>query len=135
MDAPPHLLILGTAQDGGVPQAGCAGPCCETAWRNPERRRRVSCAALVAPGDGLAWMIDATPDFREQLHALTGARLGGIFLTHGHIGHYLGLAQLGKEAMAARNLPVFAMPGMETLLRTSEPWRQLVRLDTSSRGP
>ena len=57
------------------------------------------------------WMIDATPDFPEQLQRL-GGRIDGILLTHAHIGHYLGLAQLGREVMGTHRLPVYATRSM-----------------------
>ncbi|MBE9540665.1 MAG: hypothetical protein IMF06_16400 [Proteobacteria bacterium] len=50
----------------------------------------------------------------------------GIFLTHAHIGHYLGLAFLGHEAMGASKVPVFSMPRMTRFLQTNGPWSQLV---------
>ncbi|MCO6501096.1 MAG: MBL fold metallo-hydrolase, partial [Vicingus serpentipes] len=50
----------------------------------------------------------------------------GIFLTHAHIGHYAGLMYLGKEAMNADSVPVYAMPKMKTFLETNGPWSQLV---------
>ena len=50
----------------------------------------------------------------------------GIFLTHAHIGHYTGLMFLGKEAMDAQNIPVYAMPKMKEFLINNGPWNQLV---------
>lgn len=52
--------------------------------------------------------------------------LAGIFLTHAHIGHYTGLMFLGREAMGAANVPVYAMPGMNRFLTSNGPWSQLV---------
>ena len=51
-----------------------------------------------------------------------------MFLTHGHMGHYLGLAHLGREAMGAKSIPVYAMPRMAEFLETNGPWDQLVAL-------
>lgn len=50
----------------------------------------------------------------------------GIFLTHAHIGHYTGLMYLGKEAMNADKIPVYAMPRMKMFLENNGPWSQLV---------
>jgi pyrroloquinoline quinone biosynthesis protein B len=58
-----------------------------------------------------------------------GLELAGIFLTHAHIGHYTGLMHLGREAMGAKNVPVYAMPAMYEYLSTNGPWSQLVALD------
>ena len=74
-------------------------------------------------------------DFPEQLFALDTIAphegrpgLDGIFLTHGHIGHYTGSMHLGREAIGARAVPVYAMPRMRRFLSTNGPWDQLVRL-------
>jgi pyrroloquinoline quinone biosynthesis protein B len=78
-------------------------------------------------------MIDATPDFRQQLHylqkAAPGYTLAGILLTHAHIGHYTGLIHLGKEAWNTHELPVYASPAMCDFLRRHAPWSQLVTLN------
>jgi pyrroloquinoline quinone biosynthesis protein B len=130
-DSDPYVVVLGIAQDGGVPQAGDRGA---RGWTDPSARRRVACLAVVEPASGRRWLLDATPDFREQLAALdriapVEARPGldGIFLTHAHIGHYTGLMFLGHESMGAREVPVYAMPRMEEFLRSNGPWDQLVR--------
>jgi pyrroloquinoline quinone biosynthesis protein B len=81
-------------------------------------------------------MFDCTPDFPAQLNALDQAApvaespgLEGVLLTHGHIGHYAGLMHLGREAIGASQVPVWAMPRMRTLLEQSAPWELLSRLD------
>ena len=86
-------------------------------------------------------MIDATPDFPEQLHRLHRFAGGGpeepqgIFLTHAHIGHYTGLMHLGREAIGARGIPVHAMPRMRQFLENNGPWDQLIRLGNISLQP
>jgi pyrroloquinoline quinone biosynthesis protein B len=122
-----HVIVLGIAQDGGYPQAGCERPDCVAAWNNPKLRRHVASLAIVDPSTNEQWMIDATPDFPEELHSI-GGRINGILLTHAHIGHYLGLAQLGREVIGAHDMPVYAMPRMRAFLEHNGPWDQLVRL-------
>ncbi len=132
----PYVVVLGIAQDGGYPHAGCNRSCCQDAFTNPARGRHVSSLAIVDPGSGERWIIDCTPDFRFQLKdlgRLQPAREGrppldGILLTHAHIGHYSGLVHLGREVMGTRNVPVFAMPRMAEFLRSQGPWSQLVSL-------
>ena len=137
----PFVVVLGIAQDGGFPQAGCKKNCCAKAWVDRSKRRHVSCLAIIDPVSSQRWIIDATPDFKEQLRMLDelapfpgvpevpGAGLAGIFLTHGHIGHYTGLMHLGHEAMGAKNVPVYVMPRMGEFLSTNGPWDQLVRYE------
>jgi pyrroloquinoline quinone biosynthesis protein B len=131
----PFVVVLGIAQDGGYPQAGCRKECCRKPWADPSRRAHVASLAIVDPAGGRRWLVDATPDFREQLHRLDGIApaasspgLDGILLTHAHIGHYTGLMQLGREVIGAHGVSVFAMPRMRKFLETSGPWDQLIRL-------
>ena len=127
----PYAVVLGIAQDGGYPHAGCERRCCANLWKNDSLKKMVSCISVIDPKSGLAWMIDATPDFAKQYHIITkehNARLAGIFLTHAHIGHYTGLMHLGREVMGSKNIVVYAMPKMKLFLENNEPWKQLVSL-------
>lgn len=121
----PFALVLGVAQDGGHPQAGCRGSCCRS---EPQQRHRPTCVALVA--GGRAWLLDATPALPAQLEDLLARdiELAGILLTHAHIGHYAGLVHLGREVMDTDALPVWAMPEMRRFLEANGPWEQLVRI-------
>ncbi len=127
----PHLVILGIAQDAGYPQINCKKTCCEKLWGNPEMKKSVSCIGIKDPKTKKAWLIDATPDIKDQLHQLLSDEytLEGIFLTHAHIGHYTGLMELGREAMGADAVPVYVMPKMKTFIETNGPWDQLVKLN------
>ena len=127
----PYVVVLGIAQDGGSPHAGCEKRCCKELWTNGDKEK-VSCVGIVDPRSGKSWMIDATPDFPEQYRILTkehDSELAGIFLTHAHMGHYTGLLHLGREVMGAKDVPVFAMPEMKKFLETNGPWNQLVQLN------
>ena len=119
-------ILLGTAQDAGVPQTGCTCPNCQRAWANPEHRRRVVCLGLVDETTNQSWLIDATPDVKEQLHALNqfapNCTLAGILITHVHMGHYTGLIQFGPEAKNSNNLPVYTTESVENYLRQNAPW-------------
>ena len=123
----PFVVVLGIAQDGGLPQAGCRKSCCTSG-----RHEDVSSLALVDPASHRWWLFDATPDFPAQLERMTreapACSLAGVFLTHAHIGHYTGLMHLGREVMGAKAVPVWAMPRMHEFLATNGPWSQLVRL-------
>ena len=127
----PFTVVLGIAQDGGYPQAGCNRPDCTAAFRDPQLRRRVASLGIVDPQSGQRWIIDATPDFPAQLRTLDEIAPGAlppVLLTHAHIGHYLGLAHLGREVLGAKGVAVYAMPRMRAFLEKNGPWDQLVRL-------
>jgi len=131
----PALVVLGSGQDGGVPHAGCTCARCERGRSDASRRRRGPSLAIVGPG-ARPWLIDASPDVADQIARLgttvaggvDRAPIAGVFLTHAHIGHYLGLAQFGREVLHTRDLPVRATPAMTAFLRDNAPWSQLVRL-------
>lgn len=129
----PFIYVLGVAQDGGYPQAGCLNKCCIGPKKKPELRRWVSSIAIVNNAKNRCWIFDATPDFREQLQMINDVtasenpvNIAGIFLTHAHVGHYTGLAHLGLEVMGANKIPVYAMPRMMNFLTDNGPWSQLV---------
>lgn len=133
-EKPPFLVVLGIAQDGGYPHAGCKKECCMKYYEGKEKRHYVSCLALVDPVSNQRWIFDCTPDFTFELHELdsiypvNGIGISGIILTHAHIGHYAGLMYLGREAMNTQNIPVYAMPRMRDFLRNNGPWSQLVNI-------
>lgn len=131
----PFVMVLGTAQDAGFPQAGCKKPCCAEAWGDPKARRFATSLAVVDPKTKQRWLFDCSPDFREQLRLLDtrsqardGETLSGIFLTHAHIGHYAGMIHLGREVMGSSAIPVHGMPRMRAFLTNNGPWSQLVSL-------
>lgn len=133
LPANPYALVLGTAQDGGLPQIGCYTPRCDRARRDP---RFVASLALIEPTVQRYYLVDATPDLTRQADLIedggfrrrAAARrpFDGIFLTHGHIGHYLGLALLGREGLGMRRTPVYCTPRMAEFLSTNGPWSLMV---------
>ncbi|HSH02536.1 MAG TPA: MBL fold metallo-hydrolase, partial [Anaerolineae bacterium] len=112
-------VILGTAQDGGIPHIACHCPHCQHGWTTPHY---AACLALIdtRPTQPNVWLIDATPDIKQQLHLLTHwltphptmphryQQPTAIFLTHAHFGHIGGLPHLGPETMHAQNLNLYA---------------------------
>lgn len=89
------LVILGIAQDGGIPHLGCQESLCVDIRAGRRPAEKVASMGIVNPQHDLAYLFDATPDFRAQLETLTGGRPpDGVFLTHAHLGHYTGLMYL-----------------------------------------
>jgi pyrroloquinoline quinone biosynthesis protein B len=135
----PRIRVLGTVQDGGLPHAACTCERCEAARVDPTRRRHVASLAILLPDSGKVFLIDATPDLREQLMQVRDlgehpdgrvdrAPVDGVLLTHAHIGHYTGLAFFGFEAVHTSDLPVHCTARMAEFLSSNGPWDQLVRL-------
>jgi pyrroloquinoline quinone biosynthesis protein B len=136
----PFVLVLGTAQDGGIPQLGAHAAPDAAARRDPSLARTAASLLVVDPASGRRWLIDATPDVARQLDAAEAAApraalapgrapiVDGVFLTHAHVGHYLGLAYFGREVYGADRLPVHGSARMADFLARNAPWELLVRL-------
>lgn len=120
------VVVMGIAQDGGIPQIGCTQKICKT------QKHFVSSLALVQQNSLV--LIDATPDLREQYTELTRRfpqpprpnLVDGIFLTHAHMGHYTGLLYLGKESISTKKVPVWCSAEMADYLTRNAPWSLLV---------
>lgn len=112
-----YLKVLGTVQDGGYPHPGCFKDCCNAAWKSSKKNRLVSSIAIIDDTLKKYWLLDISPDIKEQIYMIgEDYTLEGIFLTHAHFGHYLGLFQLGLEVMNLKNISVYAMPLMNNFL-------------------
>lgn len=122
------LYVLGTSQDAGYPQVGCKNICCQTAWDNPELKKFPSSIAIINKEDRKYWLIDITPEIKTQIQMIDkfDCSLEGIFITHAHIGHYMGLINLGLEVMNLKNIPVYVMPKMKEFIINNTLLNQLV---------
>ena len=138
--------VLGTAQDGGVPQLGCYCVNCQRALSNKKHKLTVASIGIINPNSGQSYLIDATPNIIEQVALLHNTKLrvvpsidktikfqtrafaglNGIFLTHAHMGHYLGLAHLGKESCNVSSIPVYATSKMIKFLSENQPFCDLI---------
>jgi pyrroloquinoline quinone biosynthesis protein B len=120
------VIVLGIAQDGGIPQIGCTQKICLT------QHHFVSSLALES--GGATYLFDATPDLRAQYAALIQRHpefarkniFDGVFLTHAHMGHYTGLMFLGKESISTKMVPVYCSAEMARYLSSNGPWSLLV---------
>ena len=124
------LVILGIAQDGGSPQIGCDKSCCKILWEK-KIFESVTSVGLIDNVENRFFLIDASPDITKQYQMLKSlslnGSLGGIVLTHAHIGHYSGLLFFGKESLGARKINVYSMPKMSFFLKNNGPWSQLIQ--------
>lgn len=135
----PYAMVLGCAQDGSVPHLNCACSTCEAAREDYSRGHLAPCLALVT-GSGRVFLIDATPDLSRQADLMRRHHLdverphlgfSGILLTHAHVGHYLGLAQLGREIAHANHLPLYGSELMGAFLKENKPFSYLFEREES----
>ena len=126
------LVVLGTLQDGGSPHMGCARTCCAT------ERPNDYVVSLGVTDESKHLIFDASPDIVSQtnyLQLISPEKELNIFLTHAHVGHYVGLIHLGRESANTKNTPVYAMPRMAQFLQNNGPWSQLIDLENISIKP
>lgn len=98
------VVVLGSAQDGGLPQLGANHIQDQIARNEPNARRTGASLAVVSP-NGNCLLLDVSPDIRYQHFEILQkvpeyqeARendpsmpiFQGIVITHAHMGHYLG---------------------------------------------
>lgn len=126
------LVVLGTLQDGGSPHMGCMKSCCASEKPNDY------VVSLGVIDESKHLIFDASPDIVSQtnyLQLISPAKELEIFLTHAHMGHYVGLIHLGRESANTKNTPVYAMPRMAQFLQNNGPWSQLIDLENISIKP
>jgi pyrroloquinoline quinone biosynthesis protein B len=117
-----HIVLLGTAAGGGFPQWNCWCPTCRVARTEPRRALPRTQSSAAVSADGARWfLLDASPDVREQLGRLpaptpAGVRhvpVEGIVLTDAELDHTLGLALLRE----ARHLQVWATDAVREVIQ------------------
>ena len=81
------LTFLGTGTSQGVPMIGCD---CDVCRSSDPRDKRLRSSVLVEH-EGLTILVDAGPDFRQQMLRAGVSHLDAILLTHNHKDHTGGL--------------------------------------------
>lgn len=139
-------VVLGCAQDGGVPQLGCRCPRCQEA--RIKGRVHAASLAVITHDDHRTYrlVIDTGPDFRVQYEkvldelAIRNDALGralrvprdgrkpvdSVLLTHLHMGHLVGLLELGMEVVDGREIELFCTQSVARFIQENAPWSQLV---------
>ena len=99
-----RVVILGAAAGGGVPQWNCGCRICQAA-RTKHTELQSTQASLAISADGNHWfLINASPDLRQQLIAtpqlhpapgkLRHSPIAGVILTNGEIDAIAGLLSM-----------------------------------------
>jgi pyrroloquinoline quinone biosynthesis protein B len=121
-----RVRILGSAAGGGSPQWNCHCETCEAAREGVRAQPRTQSSLAIRGGEGSWFLVNASPDARQQLETLTprlvdGVRtppIAGVLLTDAEIDHTAGLLLLRESAAPVR---VFGDEGVERALRDGYP--------------
>lgn len=81
------ITFLGTGTSQGVPVIACNCECCLSKEKKDKRLR----SSILIQDKGLSVIIDAGPDFRQQILKINLKKLDAILITHGHKDHIGGL--------------------------------------------
>ena len=135
----PYIYILGIAQDAGCPSPLCMKDCCKNI--SLDCFLYATSFALIIPNEpeDYVYLFDCTPDFKLQMIKLQSVvsftKLSGIFLTHAHIGHCVGLINLGREVLNTKSLDVYCFERMAEFLKNNGHFSQLVYLNNIKLNP
>jgi phosphoribosyl 1,2-cyclic phosphate phosphodiesterase len=100
------LTFLGTGTSQGVPMIGCS---CEVCHSMDYRDKRLRTAVLVETEE-TAIVIDAGPDFRQQMLCKRQRRLDAVLITHEHKDHVAGLDDVRAfNFLQEKSMPVYGM--------------------------
>ncbi len=121
-----RVRVLGSAAGGGFPQWNCHCETCEAAREGARARPRTQSSLAIRGGEGPWFLVNASPDARQQLETLTfrqveGVRappIAGVLLTDAEIDHTAGLLLLRESATP---VSVFGDEGIERALRRGFP--------------
>jgi pyrroloquinoline quinone biosynthesis protein B len=121
-----RVRILGSAAGGGFPQWNCRCPTCEAARAGVRARPRTQSSLAIRGGDGPWFLVNASPDARQQLEAIAGPAvdgvrsppIAGVLLTDAEIDHTAGLLLMRESATPMR---VYGEEGVERALRQGYP--------------
>jgi pyrroloquinoline quinone biosynthesis protein B len=120
-----RVRILGSAAGGGFPQWNCHCETCEAARVGERARPRTQSSLAIRSDEGPWFLVNASPDARQQLEALVpeveGVRappVAAVLLTDAEIDHTAGLLLLRESEAPVR---VFGAEGVEHALRSGFP--------------
>jgi pyrroloquinoline quinone biosynthesis protein B len=141
-----RVVVLGAAAGGGVPQWNCGCPVCRKA-RTDHPELQSTQASIAVSADGDHWfLINASPDLRQQLIAtpqlhprageLRHSPISGVILTNGEIDAIAGLLSMREGSpftiyAHARVLAILKANSIFNVLGEKNVARRPIDVDTA----
>ena len=126
----PNVVLLGIAQDGGVPQAGCSCPRCMSV-HNQQSDELFPVSLGIEDDDGKYHLIEASRTMAKQFFLWSSSSskmscsvvstIASVTLTHLHLGHVDGLGQFGREVMGQQNVRLYVSEKVLSALQKRGP--------------
>jgi pyrroloquinoline quinone biosynthesis protein B len=120
-----RIVVLGAAAGGGVPQWNCGCPVCQAA-RTEQPELQSTQASVAVSADGEHWfLINASPDLRQQLIAtpqlhpkglrLRHSPIAGVILTNSEVDAVAGLLSMREGSP----FTIYAHPRVLAILKAN----------------
>ena len=139
-----RVVVLGAAAGGGVPQWNCGCEVCRAArGEHPELRSTQTSVAISTDGDHW-FLVNASPDLRQQLIAtvqlhprpgrLRHSPIAGVILTNGEVDAVTGLLSMREGSpftiyAHAKVLEILKANSIFDVLNEKNVKRQVIELD------
>jgi pyrroloquinoline quinone biosynthesis protein B len=139
-----RVVVLGAAAGGGLPQWNCGCPVCETTRTARPELQSTQASIAISADDEHWFLINASPDLRQQLIAtpqlhpkagqLRHSPIAGVILTNGEIDAIAGLLSMREGSpftiyAHARVLSILKANSIFDVLSETNVRRQPIAID------
>ena len=126
-----RVVVLGAAAGGGVPQWNCGCAVCLAARTELPELKSTQASIAISADDGHWFLINASPDLRQQLIAtpqlhpqagkLRHSPISGVILTNGEIDAIAGLLSMREGC----SFTIYAHPKVLSILKANSVFNVL----------